>query len=85
MFPIKLAEDHILSWSNEGDIVFDPFLGSGTTMFAAIKNNRRFIGCEINEDYVKSYEDNYKQYLKRWQNDINRKNKEAVSEKEENN
>lgn len=85
VFPIKLAEDHILSWSNEGDIVFDPFLGSGTTMFAAIKNNRRFIGCEINEDYVKSYEDNYKQYLKRWQNDINRKNKEAVSEKEENN
>lgn len=50
-----------------------------------LKNNRRFIGCEINEDYVKSYEDNYKQYLKRWQNDINRKNKEAVSEKEENN
>ena len=85
VFPTKLAEDHILSWSNEGDIVFDPFLGSGTTMFAAIKNNRRFIGCEINEDYVKSYEDNYKQYLKRWQNDINRKNKEAVSEKEENN
>ena len=85
VFPFKLAEDHILSWSNEGDIVFDPFLGSGTTMFAAIKNNRRFIGCEINKDYIKSYEDNYKQYLKRWQNDINRKNKEAVSEKEENN
>lgn len=79
VFPFKLAEDHILSWSNEGDIVFDPFLGSGTTMFAAIKNNRQFIGCEINEDYIESYDDNYKQYLKRWANEANRKDKETVS------
>lgn len=66
VFPFKLAEDHIMSWSNEGDYVFDPFLGSGTTMFAAIKNNRKFIGCEINEDYIKSYSDNFEQYKKRW-------------------
>ena len=66
VFPFKLAEDHILSWSKENDIVFDPFLGSGTTMFAAYKNNRKFVGCEINSDYVESYDDNFKQYQKRW-------------------
>jgi site-specific DNA-methyltransferase (adenine-specific) len=52
MFPEKLAEDHILSWSNEGDLVFDPFTGSGTTGKMAIANNRKFIGCEISEEYV---------------------------------
>lgn len=71
VFPFKLAEDHILSWSNENDIVFDPFLGSGTTMFAAYKNNRKFIGCEINSDYVESYDDNFKQYQKRWKSTKN--------------
>lgn len=70
VFPFKLAEDHILSWSNEGDIIFDPFLGSGTTMFAAIKNNRKFIGCEINEDYTKYYLDNYEQYRKKWNKEV---------------
>lgn len=72
VFPFKLAEDHILSWSNEGDIVFDPFLGSGTTMFAAIKNKRQFIGCEINSNYTLCYTDNFEQYLKRWQKDKQR-------------
>lgn len=51
VFPYKLAEDHILSWSNEGDTVFDPFIGSGTTGLAALKNNRNFVGCEISETY----------------------------------
>ena len=51
VFPYKLAEDHILSWSNEGDIIFDPFLGSGTTGIAAVRNNRKFIGCEIADTY----------------------------------
>lgn len=50
-FPEELARDHIRSWSNEGDLVFDPFMGSGTTGAAAIKLNRRFVGCEINKDY----------------------------------
>lgn len=72
VFPFKLAEDNILSWSNENDCVFDPFLGSGTTMFASIKNNRRFIGCEINEDYITSYNDNFEQYKKRWKQDEGR-------------
>ena len=51
IFPEKLAEDHILSWSNEGDIVFDPMAGSGTTLKMAKLNNRNFIGIEISSEY----------------------------------
>jgi DNA modification methylase len=50
-FPEQLANDHILSWSNPGDLVFDPFMGSGTTAKMAIKNNRKFIGFELSEQY----------------------------------
>jgi site-specific DNA-methyltransferase (adenine-specific) len=52
-FPEALANDHILSWSNAGDTVFDPFTGSGTTGKMAILNNRNFIGIELNEEYFK--------------------------------
>jgi len=52
IFPEKLAQDHILSWSNEGDIVFDPMSGSGTTCKMAKLNNRNFIGMEISEEYT---------------------------------
>jgi site-specific DNA-methyltransferase (adenine-specific) len=52
-FPVKLAEDHILSWSNPGDTVLDPFLGSGTTGKMAIETGREFIGIEISEEYLK--------------------------------
>lgn len=51
IFPEKLVQDHILSWSNEGDTVFDPFMGSGTTGKMAILNNRNFIGIEKVEEY----------------------------------
>jgi len=53
IFPEQLAEDHILSWSNETDIILDPFSGSGTTCKMAKKNNRKFIGIDISEDYCK--------------------------------
>jgi site-specific DNA-methyltransferase (adenine-specific) len=52
IFPEKLAEDHILSWSNEGDIVFDPMCGSGTTLKMAKKHNRFYLGCDISSEYV---------------------------------
>lgn len=51
-FPEQLANDHIISWSNEGDIVFDPMCGSGTTCKMAYLNNRRFIGVDISEEYI---------------------------------
>lgn len=52
VFPIQLAEDHIISWSNEGDLIYDPFMGSGTTALAAIEQNRNWIGSEISSEYT---------------------------------
>lgn len=52
VFPEQLASDHIVSWSNPDDIVFDPFLGSGTSAKMAILNGRNYLGCEISEEYV---------------------------------
>ena len=57
VFPEELAQDHILSWSNEGDLVYDPFMGSGTTAKMAHKYNRNWIGSEISEEYVKIAEE----------------------------
>ena len=51
VFPEKLVRDHIISWSNEGDIVYDPFSGSGTTAKVAYMNNRHYIGSEISKEY----------------------------------
>lgn len=51
VFPEALANDHILSWSNEGDTVLDPFMGSGTTGKMALLNNRNFVGFELDEVY----------------------------------
>ena len=53
IFPEKLAEDHILSWSNEGDTVLDPMCGSGTTCKMALLNKRNYLGFEISEEYCK--------------------------------
>jgi len=52
IMPEALANDHIISWSNEGDVVLDPFMGSGTTGKMALLNNRRFIGVELSPEYV---------------------------------
>jgi site-specific DNA-methyltransferase (adenine-specific) len=51
VFPDQLAHDHIISWSNEGDTVFDPFMGSGTTGKMAKQLNRNFVGIEKVEEY----------------------------------
>lgn len=50
-FPEAIPLDHIESWSNPGDLVFDPFLGSGTTGVAALQSGRRFIGIERDPGY----------------------------------
>ena len=52
MFPEQLATDHILSWSNENDLIYDCFAGSGTTLKMAKMNNRNYIGSEISSEYV---------------------------------
>jgi len=51
IFPEKLAQDHILSWTNESDLVLDPMCGSGTTCKIAKLHNRRYIGMDISESY----------------------------------
>lgn len=51
VFPEELARDCILSWSVEGDLVLDPFIGSGTTAKMAMLTNRNYIGFEINKEY----------------------------------
>jgi len=52
-FPEQIAHDHILSWSNEGDTVLDPFMGSGTTGVACKNLNRNFIGMELDPEYYR--------------------------------
>ena len=52
IFPEKLAEDHILTWSNIDEVVLDPFVGSGTTTKMAAKHNRKYIGIDISQDYI---------------------------------
>lgn len=63
IFPEQLANDHIISWSNEGDIVYDPFAGSGTTGKMAIINKRKCIMSEISSDYVQIAEKRIAPYL----------------------
>jgi len=60
-FPPDLIEPCILAGSRDGDIVLDPFMGSGTTAQVAVENNRRYLGCELNPDYEKLQADRLKQ------------------------
>lgn len=53
MFPEKLAHDHIITWTNEGDLVFDPMCGAGTTCKAAKILKRKFIGFDTSAEYCK--------------------------------
>ena len=63
IFPEQLANDHIISWSNEGDLVYDPFMGSGTTAIASIKQQKNYIGSEISGEYSKQAENRIKVHL----------------------
>ena len=61
-FPEQLANDHIISWSNEGDTILDPFGGSGTTALACLNTNRKFILMEKEPEYIEII----KQRIKGW-------------------
>jgi site-specific DNA-methyltransferase (adenine-specific) len=50
-FPCQLVRDHILSWTNQGDIVFDPMCGSGTTPRVAVELERQYVGIDISHEY----------------------------------
>ncbi len=50
-FPEQLALDHIISWSNENDVILDPMMGSGTTGVVSVKTGRNFIGCDVSHKY----------------------------------
>lgn len=67
--PISVMEKFVILSSNEGDVILDPFMGSGTTGVAAEKNNRRFIGFEINKEFYEIASnrlDNNKRQLTLW-------------------
>jgi site-specific DNA-methyltransferase (adenine-specific) len=53
IFPDKLAQDHILSWSNPGDLILDPFMGSGTTAKMCMTLDRNYLGFEISPEYCR--------------------------------
>ncbi len=63
IFPEKLAADHVYSWSNEGDLVYDPFGGSGTTAKMAHIYKRNWILSEISDEYCKLAQKRIQPYL----------------------
>lgn len=63
MFPEKLAADHIVTWSNKGDLVYDPFMGSGTVAKMAHIHKRNWIGSEISNEYCELAEKRIAPYL----------------------
>lgn len=63
IFPEQLVEDHLKTWSNEGDIVLDIFMGSGTVAKMAYLNNRNYIGFEISKEYCNIAEQRLRKYI----------------------
>jgi site-specific DNA-methyltransferase (adenine-specific) len=51
IFPLQLAIDHIVSWSNPGDLILDPFMGAGTTALACVQTGRNYLGFDVSSEY----------------------------------
>ena len=64
IFPEQLANDHIISWSNEGDTVLDCFMGSGTTGKMALLNGRNFIGIELDDEYFEIAKERIERHMR---------------------
>jgi len=69
-FPLWLARDHIISWSNENDVVLDPFMGSGTTGVACKELGRKFIGIDIESSYVDLAKERIKRHKKEFESGL---------------
>ena len=69
VYPYEIPYRHIQTWTNEGELVLDPFIGSGTTALAAIDLDRKFIGIELNEEYCKECTERVNEYIKLKSND----------------
>ena len=76
---MHIPTDHIRSWGNEGEVVLDPFLGSGTTRLAAYELNRQFVGYEISKEYYDAQEKRFAEYTA--QTSLFRTDKEQDDEK----
>lgn len=63
-FPITLAANCIISTTNEGDLVYDPYMGSGTTAVASVMYNRNFIGSELHQPYINMANKRLESYFK---------------------
>jgi len=63
IFPEQLAKEHIYSWSNEGDLVYDCFMGSGTTAKMAHLQKRNWIGSEISKEYTELANKRIEKYI----------------------
>lgn len=74
IFPEQLVNDHITSWSKDGDLVYDCFMGSGTVAKMSILNNRNWIGSEISSEYCDIIEERVK---KSWEEKRKEKDNEA--------
>lgn len=74
VFPEKLAEDHIVSWTNPGDVVLDPMCGSGTTPKMAVENERNFIGIDMGAEYCEIA----RKRVEKAQKDLENRNKYKV-------
>lgn len=64
-FPVQLANDHIITWSNENDIILDVFMGSGSTGIACLNTNRKFIGIELDEKYFNIAKERIENHIKK--------------------
>lgn len=81
-FTESLAEDHILSWSNDGDIILDPMCGGGTTQKMAKLNNRNFIGIDLNQEYIEISDNRVNNVIPYTLENPNEKLKFIISKKE---
>ena len=61
--PLKLIQQVVLTASNKGDLIFDPFMGSGTTAVSAVKSDRKFVGYDINQEYISLAEKRLQPYM----------------------